>query len=194
MICKNIKKICKDYKQIENYQKAIRDKNNVWHCHHKLEIHEDYLNSKDDLIAMGLYYNRPPEELIFLTPEEHGSLHQNSMVGKSITHMSRPNTKTQEVKDKIRDANLKRFYGDEHTIEQVEDHRREKNTERLGRWRNRHRKHYTSYQCDYQADFRKNHPNYYSTYKKYVKDRDCGNYDGTFKEWLAENGLKYEDL
>ena len=193
MICKNIKKICKDYKQIENYQKAIRDKTRVWHCHHKLEIHEDYLNSKDDLIAMGLYYNRPPEELIFLTPEEHGSLHQNSMVGKSITHMSRPNTKTQEVKDKIRDANLKRFYGDEHTIEQVEDHRREKNTERVGRWRNRHREHYSDYQNEYQQKFRAKDKTYYRDRHRWEKAVKTGEFTGTFKEFRAMQASKEEE-
>lgn len=96
--------------------------------------------------------------------------------------------------EKIRDAHFKRFYGDDYTIEQVEEHRREKNTEHVSKWRNRHRKHYTSYQCDYQAEFRKLHPNYYKTYKRYTKDRDCGKFNGSFKEWLDENGLKYEDL
>ena len=79
----------------------------------------------------------------------------------------------QERKEKIRDAHFKRCYGNDYTMEDVKDHRREKNTERVGRWRNRHRKHYSSYQCDYQTGFRKNHPNYYPTYKKYTKDRDA---------------------
>ena len=100
----------------------------------------------------------------------------------------------QERKEKIRDSHFKRFYGENYNIEDVKDHRREKNTERVGRWRNRHRKHYSSYQCDYQSDFRKNHPNYYPTYKKYVKDRDAGKFNGTFKEWCAENGINHEDL
>lgn len=178
MISNDIRKICKDFKKIENYSKAIKDKKTIWHCHHRLEIHSDYTNSAKDLKLMGIYYNRPPEELIFLTPKEHMQLHNNN----------------QKKIDKIKDSLYKRFYGEDYTIDDVKDHRRAKNTERSGRWRNRHRKHYSNYQCDYQAEFRKIHPNYYKTYKKYVKDRDCGKYDGTFKDWCVKNGINHEDL
>lgn len=78
MICnKKVKTFCcGDITKIENYDKAINDTTQTWHCHHRLEIHEDYRNSMGDLILMNLYYNRPPEELIFLTPKEHSNLHK----------------------------------------------------------------------------------------------------------------------
>ena len=65
-------KYCKnDISQIENYDKAIADKTQVWHCHHRRET----IYSRSGLIEIGEYYNRPAEELIFLTPNEHHRLH-----------------------------------------------------------------------------------------------------------------------
>ena len=66
------KSYCKDdISQIENYDKAIADKSQVWHCHHRRET----IYSRSGLIEIGEYYNRPAEELIFLTPNEHHRLH-----------------------------------------------------------------------------------------------------------------------
>ena len=74
---KNVKRYCKEYWKIENYEQAIKDKENVWVCHHRLELtlEGEYANSVEDLKRMGMYYNRPYFELIFLTNEEHTSLH-----------------------------------------------------------------------------------------------------------------------
>lgn len=75
MIClKEVKKYCQEYKLIKNYQEAVNDNTQTWHCHHRFEI--EYKLSKIELQAMGFYFNRPFEELIFLTPEEHMRLHQ----------------------------------------------------------------------------------------------------------------------
>lgn len=69
---KNVKKFCKnDISLIENYDKAIADKTQVWDCHHRRET----IFSKSDLIEIGEYYNRPACELIFLTPTDHRRLH-----------------------------------------------------------------------------------------------------------------------
>lgn len=32
---------CEDFSLIENYDKAVADKEQVWHCHHRLEICEN---------------------------------------------------------------------------------------------------------------------------------------------------------
>ena len=64
---------CRNYKEIENYQLAISDNNQTWDCHHRREIEEN--KNREQLIKEGLYYNRPPEELIFLTESEHRKLH-----------------------------------------------------------------------------------------------------------------------
>lgn len=79
---------------IENYEKAISDETQVWECHHRLETHfsdnterpKDSQLTKEELIALDMYYNRPSEELIFLTKEEHISLHRK---GKPHTEETR---------------------------------------------------------------------------------------------------------
>ena len=60
-----------DISLIENYDKAVYDATQLWHCHHRRET----IYSKTDLIEIGEYYNRPACELIFLTPLEHHRLH-----------------------------------------------------------------------------------------------------------------------
>lgn len=77
-----IKFCCEDISLIENYDKAIADKNNMWHCHHRLEIQEDKILSRQELKDMDLYYNRPASELIFLTSFDHRSLHHK---GKKVS-------------------------------------------------------------------------------------------------------------
>lgn len=72
----NVKKYCcEDISLIENYNEAVNDKNEIWHCHHKLEI--ELNKTRNGLIEMGLYYNRPAKELVFLTKSEHMSIHKN---------------------------------------------------------------------------------------------------------------------
>ena len=77
----NFKKYCKDYQDIENYEAAKKDDFIGWHCHHRLETHTPDGERREvdigykELITLGLYYNRPAEELIFLTTSEHGRLH-----------------------------------------------------------------------------------------------------------------------
>ena len=73
MICeRTIKKFCKDdISLIENYDKAIADTTQTWHCHHRRET----IFSRKDLIEIGEYYNRPACELIFLTKIDHQRLH-----------------------------------------------------------------------------------------------------------------------
>ena len=66
-------KYCKDdISLIENYDKAIADDTQTWHCHHRRET----IYSAKELIEICEYYNRPACELIFLTKTEHTRLHQ----------------------------------------------------------------------------------------------------------------------
>lgn len=78
MISKDSRKYCcENISKIENYDRAIADYRKMWHCHHRRETPEEGIAlSKEDLLKNNLYYNRPADELIFLTPEEHTSLHQ----------------------------------------------------------------------------------------------------------------------
>lgn len=86
-----VKKYCsEDPSLIENYDKAINDKTQTWHCHHRLE---DLGFSQKDLKYLQLYYGVPAEELIFMTPNEHYSLHST---GREVS---------EETKEKLRKAN-----------------------------------------------------------------------------------------
>lgn len=45
---------------IENYQEAVKSPV-LWECHHRLELDAEgnFLNTRDDLKAKGLYFDRP---------------------------------------------------------------------------------------------------------------------------------------
>lgn len=72
---------CKDYTKIENYDKALEDKFIGWQCHHRLETHTSDGERRlvdittAELIALGIYRNRPPEELILMKTTKHRRLH-----------------------------------------------------------------------------------------------------------------------
>ena len=90
MINEGVKNYCnEDISLIENYDKALADKEQTWHCHHRKEL----TTSRKELIKLGEYYNRPANELIFLTPSEHSALHnkgkQTWMKGKHHSEESR---------------------------------------------------------------------------------------------------------
>jgi len=68
---------CEDISLIENYDKAISDPNEIWDCHHRLEIQDDKVMTVDELKKDGLYFHRPASELIFLSHHEHTKLHMN---------------------------------------------------------------------------------------------------------------------
>ena len=77
----SFEKFCKDYKNIENYDKAAADDFQGWHCHHRLQTSLPNGEKREvavlakELNELGLYYDRPAEELIFLTAKEHRTLH-----------------------------------------------------------------------------------------------------------------------
>ena len=80
---RSAKAYCRDdISLIENYDKAIADKTQVWDCHHRRET----IYSAKELIDIGEYYNRPAAELIFLTPTDHRRLHN---LGKHPSEESR---------------------------------------------------------------------------------------------------------
>lgn len=73
MIGKNSQYLCTEFWKIENYDKAVNDKENIWEIHHRRETSEGI--TKEELKAIKQYYHRPPEELIFLTRKEHRAMH-----------------------------------------------------------------------------------------------------------------------
>ena len=78
----NFEYFCKEPEKIENYQKAKKDNFKGWDCHHRLETHNSDGERRlvditvAELQALRMYYNRPPEELIFLTSREHSSFNK----------------------------------------------------------------------------------------------------------------------
>ena len=81
---RNFKIYCKDYTNIENYENAAADNFKDWDCHHRLETHTSDGErrlvdiTQKELQALGMYYNRPASELIFMKHGEHSSLHKPS--------------------------------------------------------------------------------------------------------------------
>ena len=73
------KQYCKEPEKIENYEKAKKDNFKGWECHHRLETHNSDGKRRDvdisykELQALGMYYNRPASELIFLPASEHNA-------------------------------------------------------------------------------------------------------------------------
>ena len=102
----NFKRYCKDPEKIENYEKAKKDDFIGWHCHHRLETHNSDGKRRDvditqkELIALGMYYHRPAEELIFLTTREHNAFKK----GKKLSD---------ETRKKLSEANKGKKLSDE---------------------------------------------------------------------------------
>lgn len=99
------KKFCKeDLSKIENYDKAISDDTQTWHCHHRTEIWWNC--SKQDLIDNECYYGRKACELIFLTPAEHKSLHSKGKIVSEETKQKM--SKAQKGKPRSKESIKKR--------------------------------------------------------------------------------------
>lgn len=77
MICERTsRQYCyQDISLIENYDKAVADKENMWDCHHRVGTIMNCNNKQ--LKEVGAYYDRPAHDLIFLRHDEHLSLHKN---------------------------------------------------------------------------------------------------------------------
>ena len=111
------KQYCKNYQDIENYEKAKIDGFIGWECHHRLETHTSDGKrrlvdiTKKELIALGMYYNRPAEELIFLTIKEHNAFKK----GKPKSEEARKKM-AESAKGKHAGEN-NAFYGKHHSEE-----------------------------------------------------------------------------
>ena len=96
-------KYCKDYQGIENYEKAKKDDFVGWHCHHRLETHTPDGKRRDadigykELKALGLYYNRPAEELIFLTTREHNAFKKGKKMSEEFCRKNSESHKGKQV-------------------------------------------------------------------------------------------------
>lgn len=98
-----------DITKIENYELAKKDNFKGWHIHHRLELtlNGEFAHTPEELKRMGMYYNRPYFELIFLTKSEHQRIHAQC----------RSNTTLNKMKLSLsqRTGELNNFYGKHHT-------------------------------------------------------------------------------
>ena len=98
---------CKDIENVENFEKAKADNFKGWHCHHRLETHNSDGErrlvdiSHNELKALGMYYNRPADELIFLTSREHNAFKKGQQ-------------KSEETRKKLSEANKGKRLSEEH--------------------------------------------------------------------------------
>lgn len=107
MISDYQKRYCDEFHLIENYEEAVSDKEQVWDIHHRKETDENF--TRKDLIKMGLYYHRPPCELIFIPHSEHIRMHHKgkkrpSEVVKKVADSNRGHKRTQEQRKRISDS------------------------------------------------------------------------------------------
>lgn len=121
---RNFERLCKDYTNIENYEKAKADDFKNWVCHHRLQTwtsdskrREVYILAKE-LKALGMYYNRPAEELIFLTRSEHAKLHHKGKHHseehkKKIVEGNKGKQLSVETKKKMSEAHKGRLHTEE---------------------------------------------------------------------------------
>lgn len=125
------KKFCTDIENVENYEKAKADNFKGWCCHHRLETHNSdgerrVVNiTRDELKALDMYFNRPAEELIFLTVTEHVKLHhkgeKHHMYGKH--HSEETRKKISETLKGRPGANRGKKYSAEHRKKLSEAHK-----------------------------------------------------------------------
>lgn len=107
---------CKDYENIENYDKALADNFKGWDCHHRLQTWTSDGERRPvditaaELIALGMYYNRPADELIFLTESEHNNLHKKEIliVLVNLILKSQELKCQKHIKGKVYQKNIKR--------------------------------------------------------------------------------------
>ena len=76
--------MCKTYWLIENYQEAVNDSTELWVVHHRREVQDGFCIWKaEELVNIGQYYHREPDELIFMKLSDHISMHNKAIDPKT---------------------------------------------------------------------------------------------------------------
>ena len=123
---RSFEKYCKDYENIENYDKAKKDNFKGWHCHHRLETHNSDGErrlvdiSQGELKALEMYYDRPANELIFLTSREHNAYrkgrHLSEEHKKKVSEALEGKPKSEETRKKISEARKGKCAGEDNPM------------------------------------------------------------------------------
>lgn len=124
MISKNVCKFCcENISSIENYEIAVQSEEQ-YDCHHRLEIKEDgSVVSMKELIAQGLYYNRPASELIFLLRIDHKHLHAKHPVKISDDCRRKMSESQKRRFASMSEEERKAVYGHSNTEESIQKNR-----------------------------------------------------------------------
>ena len=85
---RTVKKFCKDYTRIENYEEAVNDTTQTWICHHIL----GEILTREQLLDHDFYYDVPPCMLKFVTKAEHARIHGKVKVGKKNSFFGKHHT------------------------------------------------------------------------------------------------------
>lgn len=116
---------CRNPEKTENYELAKADDFKGWECHHRLETHtsDDERRlvdiTRNELKALGMYYDRPAEELIYLKHSEHTRLHHK---GKHLSEETKRKVSvshkgkqlSDETKRKLSEAKKGKHFSEEH--------------------------------------------------------------------------------
>lgn len=124
---RTVRRFCKeDISKIKNYDKAIADTTQVWHCHHMTETWWNC--SKQELIDNECYYHRKACELIFLTPAEHHKLHNKGKhlsdeTRRKISEVNKGKKLSEEHRRKLSEVNKGKTHSEEWNRKTGEAHK-----------------------------------------------------------------------
>lgn len=121
-------KYCRDdISKIENYDKAISDTTQTWDLHHRLELtlYGEYAHNVEELKRMGMYYNRPYFELIFMTHSEHLRMH------KKVRYVSEETRKrmSQAFKGRVFSEDTRKKLAESHRVVNISEETRKRMSE-----------------------------------------------------------------
>ena len=127
MDTKYYKSYCENIEQVENYELALNDDFKEWDCHHRLETH-NYDGERrlvdiscKELKALGMYYDRPPEELIFMRRRDHLTLHNANVTRRQRISKSKIGIhRSEETKRKV--SETRKLRGIKPSLEQRRKH------------------------------------------------------------------------
>ena len=116
---------CEQLDKVENFEEAVHDMNNTWVLHHRFETKCPlYKPTMEELIEWNLYYDRPPEEFIYMKKSEHAKLHNRIGNKVGFKHGHTPwdcgKHHSEETKEKISKANTGKKHSEETKIKMSE--------------------------------------------------------------------------
>ena len=99
---------------VEGFDPEILESDRGWVLHHRLELEDKFGNPRDEevsawvLMRLGLYYNRPASELLWVRKGEHATMH-NKLRKREAWNKGKTNIYDDETRKNISDT-LKEYY------------------------------------------------------------------------------------